>query len=334
VKVIEAGRLMFPPGAETARAYAVRNLVSLHGRSARLLANARGARIEGVEREIEDDDQPLHLARSFARGSASEWLMLSDYGSGSRDRIVVFLFDNGLPSTVVKVRRQGSGGKSLAGEAAILRRLRSILDAPLRATLPAVVDYAAPQGHEVLALSALGGQPLAILMQRSLRPQQAHRAHLREAGAWLGRFHSATAAGAESAVHGDFWPRNLLFEGAALCGVIDWEQGEIAGQRWRDLFMLPFHFAVAAPSWLPGGDEVKRFENAFIAPGRASVALASYFDAYGAASGLSRAAMREPFEEWLAANEARGKEGGWESRHPWPAMLRSLRGSNRSVFSG
>jgi hypothetical protein len=40
---------------------------------------------------------------------------------------------------------------------------------------------------------------------------------------------------ADRVVHGDFWPGNLLVEGGAVCGIVDWERWSPAGNPVRDL---------------------------------------------------------------------------------------------------
>jgi aminoglycoside phosphotransferase (APT) family kinase protein len=171
-------------------------------------------------------------------------------------------------------------GESLEREAEVLRAL----DFP---GLPRVQRH----DGEGLALSPVPGQPLWISMQRSLRPRRAHASHLASAGRWLGRFHAATRSGDEVAVHGDFWARNILFQGDEVSGVVDWEHGALCGTPWKDLFTLPLLFVRDAPRWI-----ARR-------PARhaASDIIDAYFRAYVAEAGGDVRSLREELERWASA---------------------------------
>ena len=253
MNVIEVGRFVFPRDAVAARRYLEQNLLPIHARSARLKAMLFGPRARGTPAELAE--------MPFARGH-DDWLMGRDYQGEPR---LVFLFRSGKLRHVIKVRRRGSGA-SLEREAGVLAALR-----PPNA--PRVEDYAIDKTHELLVLEPLAGRALDISMQRSLRPRRAHRKHLVAAARWLGNFHRT-----KEAMHGDFWPRNILFTGAEVSGVVDWEQGMLGGDPWQDVFKL--------------ADEFTRWRGA-----RAATApsLNPYLDAYAKAAGLDKAVVRKKF---------------------------------------
>lgn len=45
------------------------------------------------------------------------------------------------------------------------------------------------------------------------------------------------------AVHGDFWPGNLLVGDGGLSGVVDWELARASGHPYRDIFKFPMSYA-------------------------------------------------------------------------------------------
>ena len=255
MNVLEVGRFAFPEDAAAARRYLEQNLLPVHSRSARLRAMLFGPRARTAPAELAD--------MPFARGH-DDWLLARDYDGEPRR---VFLFRGGTLRHVVKVRRRGSGA-SLEREAGVLAALR-----PPNA--PRVEDYAIDKTHELLVLEPLAGRSLDISMQRSLRPRRAHRRHLVAAARWLGEFHRT-----KEAVHGDFWPRNILFAGSELSGVVDWEHGSLGGDPWQDVFKL--------------ADEFARWRGA-----RASTApsLNPYLDVYAKAAGLEKKLVRRKYRE-------------------------------------
>jgi aminoglycoside phosphotransferase len=215
MKAVACGRFVFPADSGPARAYLAENLLPIHGRIARLRATLFGARATGEE--IELDALPF-------LPQTGDWVLVRDYELQPR---LVFTFRDGALQNVTKVRRRGDG--ALAREAGILSALRP-------PDAPRVEDYTLGSTHEILKLSAVRGRPLDISMQRSFRPRTRHRNHLLAAARWLGNFHRQTGA-----THGDFWARNVLFTDANVTGVVDWEHAAIdGGDRWHDVFLLPF----------------------------------------------------------------------------------------------
>jgi hypothetical protein len=348
LKLARAGRLLYPASAKWARAFAKRNLVSLGSRSARLRASL-GAISLGEIIETHDgahlpfsllagSDAPLLAAMiEMHAGRISDWLLLGDYVGAKRDRSVLFLFtDSRLPSLVVKVRQGGSPTPSLEIESGILRDIRGRIDEQLGRAIPRVVDLFQSSDAEILLLSSLPGQPLELAMQRTLRSSSAFASHLAAAGAWLGKLHRSTRDDAGHVfVHGDFWPRNLLYAGRELTGVVDWEEGSAAGAPEGDLFTLPPLFATDTASWRK--DELpKKFRRGFIDETAIASAVRRYLHAYCETSFVPFGDLRAMFERFAKTSEekSRKEEKGWRTMYPWDELLRMLASSNRSVFSG
>lgn len=244
MRVMESGRFVHAAGATVPRRFLETHLASLHGRFERLRAIAGAPHVASRERDAEPLEA-LHAARALHVARDAEWLLLRDYDGNGRERSVIFFFRDGKPSAVVKVRAREAAGATLATEANALHEIAPRLDASLRATVPRVEDFVTTEAHELLVLSALPGRSLSILMQRSLRPRTAHVGHLLAAARWLGKFHRSTGA-----AHGDFWPRNILFdESGEVSGVVDWEHASIGGQQWNDVLLLARTYVEDAPAW-------------------------------------------------------------------------------------
>lgn len=333
MSMVEWGRFIAPVDAAAAMQYVKESLLSIHGRRSRLRAIAGAIPMAG--RQVDREGHPAFaLANAVAPDHGSQWVVLRDY-AGLRQRSLVFFFGaDGNLSTVVKTRPVSALGTSLRGECDALRAIRESVDDSLRCMMPEVKAFEVRGGSEVLVLSALPGRPLDISMQRSLRPRASHARHLAAAGAWLGRLHAATRDGSRTAVHGDYWTRNLLFEGKQLQGVVDWEGASPAGEPWEDVFTLPLLFATAAPTWWRE-KPLNEFRNAFTGRGTIGGALAGYFTAYSATAGVDQRSIRAAFEQYLFEHAARDRaeETAWKSRYSWSSMLQIVRGSGQSVFS-
>lgn len=292
MKLAQAGRLVHAAGSRAARRYAEENLAPLHSRVARLRAIVRRPQL--ASRSIDANDEVIRIACAHPAARGADWLLLRDYEESGRGRSVLFFFtdDGSQPSVVMKI------GRSLSHEAGILRAL------PAMPSIPRVEDFMITPTHELLVLTGLPGRPLSLLMQRSLRPRKSHAAHLAAAGAWLGEFHARTGA-----VHGDFWPRNVLLTDGQVTGVVDWEHASLRGEPWRDVFMLVIQFMTASPGWRARNRE-RELRRAFLEESPLARIAGTYFDAYARAAGISRGVLRDEFE----------KEIGWPP--------------SRSVFSG
>lgn len=69
---------------------------------------------------------------------------------------------------------------------------------------------------------------------------------LDELVARLGDIHARLRATStpRTAVHGDFWFGNLLWQGGEISGVVDWEHGALSGEPVRDLVRFPLAYAL------------------------------------------------------------------------------------------
>lgn len=294
MRVVESGRVVFPAGAAAERHFQ-RCLLTLHGRGERLRAIAGVPRATRTLRERELPEA-VRIAMAASGDPSSEWLLLRDYDGNGRERSVVFLFRNRSPFAVVKVRATESEGSSLATEAEALRAIAAMLDGAMRATVPRVEQFATTGGHEVLVTSALRGCSLSILMQRSLRPRSGHVRHLLAAARWLGTFHRMT----RSAVHGDFWPRNILFTSPdEVSGVVDWEHASARGaSQWDDVFLLPLLYVTDAPLWR-ATDRIEEFRRAFASGGRLAPSVDAYLRTYASAAAVDRDAIPTELASYL-----------------------------------
>jgi len=89
-----------------------------------------------------------------------------------------------------------------------------------------------------------------------------------------------------SAVHGDFWARNLLLCGDRV-GVVDWEHFRDVGSPLEDLFHFALSYGLNYP-WsryrrLP---PLEAFRHTFLERNPVSRAVRRYFEAYGSRTGL------------------------------------------------
>jgi aminoglycoside phosphotransferase len=353
VKVIDAGRLLFPVSCAEAALFARRNLVSTHSRLRRAARLFRDPAIGGSIRE--ESENPLVLAAG-ARGAAGlgpllreldtaaisqgRWLLLRDYPGRARCRSVIFLFRKGdrVPQMVLKIRRAEAEGPPLEREKSVLARLAEILPGDLRRVVPRVIGSFHDADCEVLVICGLPGRPLDLSMQRSLRPLMAHAESLWAAGRWLGTLHRLTdscGTGESSVIHGDFWPRNILCERPGeLSGVIDWEHAEITGDRHEDLFALPLQYVMDAPAWR-SDSAITSFTDGFVRDTTASLVVSRYFDEYCAASGVKRTSIPERFDMYISNSILHaGEDPQWKARYPWQQMQSRLAGAKRSGQSG
>lgn len=261
-------------------------------------------------------------------------IVLRDPAAADRAQVVAFVFAEGdeHPAAVLKQRPIGKDPPALRQEWDALCRAAA-LPPDLRASVPRPLSLRTYGGTELLLLSWLPGRSAYAQVRSVVRPQRHLRAHFEQAASWLARFHAATrrvgapatATGralAASAAHGDFWARNVLFEGGRLTGVVDWEHGREEALPSEDLFHFPLTYGLSYP-W--AGRRPIRPEEAFrltfLADNALSRAVTRYFRRYCADTGLSPAALPALFETYLATcwSHRAGDEGGLSSR--WQAML-------------
>jgi hypothetical protein len=79
-----------------------------------------------------------------------------------------------------------------------------------------------------------------------LRRRFAAEPHLVELLSTLSEIHARLRATStpRTAVHGDFWFGNLLWDGGEISGVVDWEHGALTGEPVRDLVRFPLAYAL------------------------------------------------------------------------------------------
>lgn len=271
------------------------------------------------------------LERLPAAGRPLRWILVEDYGTERRERLVLFVFAAGeaSPAAVLKLRRAGGPGRPLAHEHEALRFLAERLPADLRPTVPrplACQDFA---GLEALLMAPLPGVSAYVEMQGLLAPGRAVERHFAAAAGWLGRFHKALPG----ASHGDFWARNLLTrstEGGRAASVVDWEHFAEVAPAGEDLGHFPLTYALNYPwrRWRRLPPE-EAFRRGLVEENRVSRAVARYFETYAAAAGLAPGAPRRLFHEHLEARAGSDLHG-----LPWDAFRHTLGRAGRSAFSG
>lgn len=355
MKVIESGRLVMPLESREAEQFARRNLLSIHGRIRRIGALVRTPPVAGSTSELKNVsaldlaagaaatprfEEALSRSGLLTHLQAGRWLLMRDYGSSSRGRSVLFVFEHDVstPRAVIRMRRTASPDRSLRVERDVLSWLAANVSPQLLSVVPEVIAYEESADYELLVLSGVPGQPLDMAMQRSLRPRTRHAPALWSAGRWLGQLHCDTRAqtgGGASIMHGDFWPRNLLFDSGELTGAVDWEHASISGTPAEDLFTLPLLFVMDSPSWR-GEDPLARFVEGFLRDGTVSRIVRRYFQEYCAAGGIVGETLPLVFNEYLArsAEQARKTKQGWKAKYPWRQMQSELARAAHSVFSG
>ncbi|MGW2519710.1 phosphotransferase family protein [Streptomyces sp. NPDC001617] len=213
----------------------------------------------------------------------SSHLVLLDHSHDPDASLILLLFppDSALPELAVKVPTGPGGVPSVLREA---EQLRAVAALPLGGARPAVPELVGLLRHgslPALATTALPGVPMLVAYHRPghhARPALV-RADFTAAAHWLATLQSNTAgetapldvapgaagiperAGEElralrrrlrrytaplTAVHGDYWPGNILMRDGRVSGVVDWEHARTAGSPLSD----PARFVVAYCEYL------------------------------------------------------------------------------------
>ena len=117
--------------------------------------------------------------------------MLRDYPTSSRQRLVLFLFDQRRrgPTAVLKL---GLTSETNRPEHEAIQRVRRRLPQPLRASVPEPLAFARASGFEALLLSGLPGRSAYVELHTRFAPRWFVASHLQQAAVWLARFHEAT----------------------------------------------------------------------------------------------------------------------------------------------
>jgi len=302
-------------------------------------------------------------------GSGPRWILIADYPASRRRKLLALLFAPGgaEPLAVLRLRPEAGEGPPLAREAEALAALRRRLPPALAASVPRPLGRAEPPGWEALLLSALPGRPAYVELHGALAPGRLAARHLDAAASWLGRFHAATRTGGAaappaegtlplgagglawlraaapllrrsplplSAVHGDFWARNLLLApGGAAAGVVDWEACRPEASPAEDLFGFPLAYGLDFPGRRrrprPADDA---FARTFIADTRLARAVRRYLAGYCAAAGLDPAPLATLFRLHLLTRARDAADA--DLRERWLRWERRIAEAGRSVFSG
>jgi hypothetical protein len=273
-EISSIGRFRLPPGSSTARRFLLRELFVTHGRVERLTvpfahltrstALFRAATGHETLRSSAAVDltaeavERSEAAAEMATGGIRDWIVIDDYEGNRRGRVVALLFEPGRDlALVMKVRRSGADGDPLASEAAALRLLAERLPREIAATIPRLVEHVDSGGIESLVMTPLAGGSGYVHLHRSLLRRRLAAGQLDAAATWLAAFHRATSIGGgtvESASsHGDFWIRNLSFEGRSLTGVIDWEHFSPTAPVSFDVLDFALSYLALWSDWSSGG---------------------------------------------------------------------------------
>lgn len=294
------------------------------GRLRRALGRPRLRRVaspDGVGHVLalldEVPDAVPHVAAIYVR----------DYDDSARGRVLGFFFGEGDPAPRVAAKAQFArrDAASLRLETQTLEQMRAFLPPALQPTLPRVLRFHESPRGELLVTSMLPGRSAYVEMQSSLAPSRRVDAHFDAAARWLAAFHDATRTTAtsfvnsvavpHSAVHGDFWPRNVLHDAGGAIGVVDWEHFIPAASPFIDLF----HYALAyGMSYFRGATEEAAFRKTFRANNRVSRAVQRYLREYATRAGLPHKVLLPAFRMFLASE---GRMGGNVPPRPGTAAL-------------
>jgi hypothetical protein len=219
-------------------------------------------------------------------------IYLRDYATSDRSRTLAFFH----PSMVVKTQLNVT--PSLRAESEALEQMRAFLPAALRKTLPEVLRFHTSRRGELLAMTALPGRSAYIDMQGALAPWRYVEEHFDAAARWLAAFHLATrtsvssrVAGVEvphSAMHGDFWPRNVLLSADGTVGVVDWEHFVPAASPLIDLLHYARTYGINYPfrGYRRAEPESEALRLTFRENNRVSRAVRKYFATYAELTGI------------------------------------------------
>lgn len=304
-------------------------------------------------------------------GAARAWVLDTDYRASSRNRTVLFLFDETSPHPVLVIKRAPAGAVAgaspLSRERAALTALKG-LPPDLSRTVPRVVDHEVRDGWESLAVTWLPGRSAYVDMHKALNPGSAIGDHFDLAAGWLARFHSATAVpGSRVSVppalscgdgpvpdwlrrlqeavsaspvravraQGDFWARNVLLErvdgGARIAGVVDWEDSHEPATPYDDLFHFALTYGLNYP-WL-------RYRRA----GAAEAFRRTFIDENRVSRAVRRYFRRycddrglevRLLEPWFRCFLRDGGRRPGSKDFPWMQCEETLGAAGRSVFSG
>ena len=245
-------------------------------------------------------------------------IYVCDYDTSDRGRVVAFFFGKGdaAPRVFAKAQFARRDALSLRIETQTLEQMRAFLPPALQPTLPRVLRYHESVRGELLVTSMLPGRSQYIEMRSSFAASRLVDAHFDAAAQWLAAFHDATRTTAtslvngvavpHSAVHGDFWPRNVLhhsIDRESAIGVVDWEHFIPAASPFIDLFHYPLAYGIA---YFKRASEAEAFQRTFHANNRVSRAVQRYLREYATRAGLPHKVLLPAFRTFV---ETEGRMG-------------------------
>ncbi|AWT46610.1 hypothetical protein DMT42_32830 [Streptomyces actuosus] len=200
--------------------------------------------------------------------------------------LLVFPPGSRRPALAVKVPVTASAAQGVLREAQRLRAVLDLPLRAARPAVPTVMGLLRHEGRPALVTTALPGTPMLVAYHRPGHHARHGPvcADFAAAARWLAALQSATTgtvaplglapgvtealenrldrpararlhalgrrlrgyAAPRTAVHGDFWPGNVLVSGGRVTGVIDWERARRAGGPLAD----PARFVVAYSEYL------------------------------------------------------------------------------------
>ena len=305
----ELDRFLVPLGAPLAQRYFNDALFAPHTIVNRLRRALRRPRL----RRTNDTAaiQPLldRLGRDFRYDTA---IFLRDYDNSDRGRVIGFFFRKGeaTPFAVGKC-----DAESLRAEGQALEQMGAFLPPALKPTLPRVIL----SNDHLLLTTAVPGRSAYIDLQGSLAPWRSVDAHFEAASQWLAAFHDATRTAVTSvvagvrvshaAMHGDFWPRNVLHDAHGNIAVVDWEHFHSSASPFIDLFHYPLAYGMSYPfRGYRFPPEEEAFRKTFVENTRVSRAVRRYLRDYAERTGLPQSVL-EPAFRIFVATRGRMEEG-------------------------
>lgn len=310
----ELDRFLVPLDAPLAQRYFNDSLFAPHTIADRVRRALRRPRL----RRTSDTSRirPLldRLGRDFRYDAA---IFLRDYRDSDRGRVVGFFFRKGEPMPFAVGK---SDDESLRAEGQALEQMGAFLPPPLKPTLPRVLL----SNDHLLLTTAVPGRSAYIDMQASLAPWRSVDAHFDAASKWLAAFHDATRTAVTSlvagvrvphaAMHGDFWPRNVMHDASGNVAVVDWEHFHSSASPFVDLFHYPLAYGMSYPFHgyrFPATRE-EAFRKTFVENTRVSRAVHRYLRDYAERTGLPRSVLEPAFRIFV---QTRGRmEDGVDAR--------------------
>lgn len=299
------------------------------------------------------------------------WILVAPRPGGPAGRAAVFAFPRrgATPVAVMKVRARDEGAPDLGGEARALERLAHLSEDVVE-TVPRLLAHRRESGREVLVTTALPGRSGYVALHRGRAPVRDADRQLEAVAEWLARLHRGTRQGTRPAAeslervgaaagagrraeaddwwrgladrlegvcvpaaiaHGDFWPRNVLFEPRGgrgrepVSGVVDWERWAACGPVTGDLLDFAWTAARLVLGRRADATAQASLEQAFVAPTPLAFSVKRYLHLYCGRSGALEPADLWPlFELHVAERAVAAATAGTGDKEGWRACWRAL----------